>query len=395
MKKLRNDFYDKLKILMTPEQEESYMTYRAQRILLYNKYFLVLIMAFQLYNIIYAFFYTNGKFHSISSRVYTVLYASLFIVSLVWFMLTFYLKKDLGNNVKKVMFIQTFYGIFILLWAACITVYDQRISNNMNVYMIISLTVAMFVYFKPIWSFFIYVIFDVAIYLAIPFFKEAGKDTYGVNLNLTILTIMCLVISAYHYYFDRKNYIFQQLISQKNTQLENLLNQDTLTGLKNRRFLENELDVLLDKCREEQRAITFMMIDIDSFKSYNDLFGHVQGDECLRRISWRINHALDESSEFLIRYGGEEFLYIGLGVDEQTAQIKGHHFNEIIRKLVMGPSQHEPMGITISIGSRTVDWKNETGDNEWINYVNEADKALYAAKDRGKDKFVAYTDINQ
>lgn len=61
MKKLRNDFYDKLKILMTPEQEESYMTYRAQRILLYNKYFLVLIMAFQLYNIIYAFFDMHPK----------------------------------------------------------------------------------------------------------------------------------------------------------------------------------------------------------------------------------------------------------------------------------------------------------------------------------------------
>lgn len=88
--------------------------------------------------------------------------------------------------------------------------------------------------------------------------------------------------------------------------------------------------------------------------------GNPQGDEFLRRITWRIHNTLDEEYEYLIRYGGEEFLYIGIGIDESTAEGKTQYFNKIIRELVIGPSDREPMGITISIGSYTVNWDETT-----------------------------------
>ena len=131
-----------------------------------------------------------------------------------------------------------------------------------------------------------------------------------------------------------------------------------------------------------------MMLDIDSFKSYNDQFGHPQGDECLRRVTWRINKTLDGNNEYLIRYGGEEFLYIGLGIDQQAAECKGQYFNKIIRELVIGPSDQEPMGITISIGSYTLDWDNAVEYPNWKDCIDEADKALYMAKSGGRDKCV-------
>lgn len=381
---------NKLNILMTAEQEKGYISERANRMLIYNRFFLIVIMAFQLYNIIYAFIYTNGKFHTLASRVYTILYTSLFLASLICFIFTIYFKKNFEKNVKNIIFMQTLYGIFLLAWSASVTVYDQRVSNNVSVYMITSLTIAMFVYFKPICAILVYGILDFALFWIIPLFKQ-GSDMYGINVNLTVMTAMCIIICIYHYYYDRKNYLYQQVINQKNYQLENLSIQDVLTGLKNRRFLENELDSLFNECREDRTDITFMMIDIDSFKSYNDLFGHIQGDECLRRISWRINHELDENCEYLVRYGGEEFLYIGIGVDEKSAKAKGNYFNKIIRELVMGPSQNEPMGITISIGVCTVDWNDQ--DPEWLEYINKADKALYIAKNSGKDRCVCFSDI--
>lgn len=82
-----------------------------------------------------------------SEPVYTVFYAILIFVSLVCFFLTNHFKKHFPDNHRKVMHLQIFFGIFLLIWGACITIYDQRVSENISVYMIISLVVAMVVNF--------------------------------------------------------------------------------------------------------------------------------------------------------------------------------------------------------------------------------------------------------
>ena len=382
------DFLDKLQISMTAEQEEGYISTLAYRILRYNRFFLYVIIGIQLYNIGYAFLYTNGRFHTVPSRIYTILYLVLLLASLGALFTTNYLKKQLPANAKKVIRFQVFYGIILLLWSACITIYDQRVAENISVYLIVSLTVAMMIYFTPIQAILIYGILQFVLFWSLPLFKDPAKDNYGVNLNLTITTLMAVLICLYHYYSDRKHYLDQLTIKEKASQLEYLANQDALTGLWNRRFLEGEVDSLYQQCLNEKIPVTFMMIDIDDFKIYNDNFGHLQGDECLRRVSWRIRKELDKEHEHLIRYGGEEFLYIGIGIDEAAAKQKGFYFNEIVRELIIGPSNREAMGITISIGSYTTIWDKATISQAWIDCVKKADNALYLAKNSGKDKCV-------
>lgn len=387
MKKIK-EFINRLRVPMTAEQEAGYEAACAKQILNYANFFLFAIIAFQLYNIIYTLIYTNFRLHTMSSRVYTVLYTVLLIVCLASVLLVKRLKKQIPCNYKKVMFFQTLYGIFIILWAALVTAYDQRVSENMNVYLIISLTVAVLVYFKPIQSILTYGIFQFILLCLLPVFKDPAKDSYGVNVNLTIMTLMCIFISIYHNCYSRKHYLYQQIIIEKNSHLKYLANRDTLTGLRNRRFLEDKMDRLYGQCLDEGKPLTFMMLDIDSFKDYNDRFGHTQGDECLRRVSWRISSTLKEECEYLIRYGGEEFLYIGVGIDEKNAQEKAEHFNKIIRELITGPSECEPMGITISIGACTVLWNESDKQSKWTDFINKADKALYKAKNSGKDKCI-------
>lgn len=382
------DFLDKLQISMTAEQEEGYISTLAYRILHYNRFFLYIIMGIQLYNIGYAFLYTKGRFHTVPSRVYTILYLILLLASLGALFATSCLKKQIPINAPKVIHFQVLYGIILLLWSACITIYDQRVAENISVYLIVSLTVAMILYFTPTQAVLIYGILQFALFLIIPVFKTSAKDNYGVNLNLTITTLMAVLICLYHYYSDRKHYLDQLTIKEKASQLEYLANQDALTGLWNRRFLEGEVDSLYQQCLNEKIPVTFMMIDIDDFKIYNDNFGHLQGDECLRRVSWRIRKELDKEHEYLIRYGGEEFLYIGIGIDEAAAKQKGFYFNEIVRELIIGPSNREAMGITISIGSYTTIWDKATISQAWIDCVKKADNALYLAKNSGKDKCV-------
>jgi len=397
IKKFQNFLKDKLYIRMTAEQEMSYISTCAKRILYYERFFLFFIMAFQIYNIVYVFMYTKGRFHTTASRVYTALYAISLFVSLVCLFLVNHFKKHFPDNPRKVVHLQIFFGIFLLVWGACITVYDQRVSENISVYMIISLIVAMMVNFTPMQAISIYGILQFLLFWFLPLLKDPSKDSYGENVNLVVMTLMCVIISICHYYYARKHYLYQQIIIEQNSKLKHIAYHDSLTGLKNRRFLEEEMNDLYQQYFHEKIPLTFMMLDIDSFKSYNDQYGHMQGDECLRRVIWRIHNTLDGEHEYLIRYGGDEFLYIGIGIDESTAESKAQYFNKIIRELVIGPSDREPMGITISIGAYTVNWDETTEypTSNWEDCVSEADKALYIAKNSGKDKYICLTGKHQ
>ena len=224
----------------------------------------------------------------------------------------------------------------------------------------------------------------------LPLLRDPARDSYGEFVNLFVMTLMCVFISIYLNSYTRRNYLYQQIIVEKNEKLRQIAYQDSLTGLRNRRFLENEMDALYQSCAKEKIPLSFMMLDIDFFKNYNDRYGHLQGDECLRRVTWCIQNTLDPEHEYLVRYGGEEFLYIGLGVDAQAAEEKAQHINKIIRKLVIGPSDKDSMGVTISIGVYTVDWDKAAQEPKasWMAWVDEADKALYMAKNSGRDRYV-------
>ena len=210
-------------------------------------------------------------------------------------------------------------------------------------------------------------------------------DNYGNNVNMTIMTLMAVFISVYRYASDRKNYLNQQVIEEQNRRLSDAAVRDSLTRLRNRRFFDEKIDSLYQQCIETRAAMTVMMIDIDHFKIYNDTYGHQQGDECLRRMAWRLEQELDEKDEYLIRYGGEEFLYIGIGVEEKAAAEKAKQFNKVIRELVIGPSDQDLRSITISIGICS---RFPKEGEPWAEYIAEADAALYAAKNSGRDRCV-------
>lgn len=335
-------------------------------------------------------YYTGGQLHTKASRVYMFFYVSLLLVSLGCLLLIHGFRRSFPKDPKKVIYLQRFYGIFMLFWGACITIYDQRVSENISVYMITSLVVATVVNFTPLQAIVTYGAFQTLLFWFLPLFRNSDKDSYGEFVNLFVMTLMCVFISIYLNSYTRRNYLYQQVIVEKNEKLRQIAYQNGLTGLRNRCFLENEMDALYQSCAKEKIPLSFMMLDIDFFKNYNDRYGHLQGDECLRRVTWCIQNTLDPEREYLIRYGGEEFLYIGLGVDTQAAEEKAQHINKIIRKLVIGPSDEDSMGVTISIGVYTVDWDKAAQEPKasWMAWVDEADKALYMAKNSGRDRCV-------
>jgi diguanylate cyclase (GGDEF)-like protein/PAS domain S-box-containing protein len=171
----------------------------------------------------------------------------------------------------------------------------------------------------------------------------------------------------------------QQELQVANEKLRTLSLTDALTGLMNRRALEDCLERELARCIRSRAQLCLFMLDVDNFKSFNDSFGHVQGDEALRRIS-ALMQKWTRKGDLVARYGGEEFL----AILPDTGAIEGVRIAERLCKAV-AEAAWDHRAITASIGVATLDERNLSTDC----FVNEVDQALYAAKHRGKNQICA------
>lgn len=161
---------------------------------------------------------------------------------------------------------------------------------------------------------------------------------------------------------------------------------DSLTGLSNRRHLEERLKAIWNMALRSGKPVSAIMIDIDCFKEYNDNLGHTAGDECLKRISAALNDGLLRDHDVVARYGGEEFLIVLYDSDADGAQRVARRILQQVRELKLPhPDSHVASMVTISAGFATGQ-ASDLGDPHAL--VDSADKALYQAKERGRNRIV-------
>jgi diguanylate cyclase (GGDEF)-like protein len=134
------------------------------------------------------------------------------------------------------------------------------------------------------------------------------------------------------------------------------------------------------------------MIDIDYFKFYNDTYGHLGGDVCLRQVAQTLRARLKRKNDFIGRYGGEEFMVILPGVDHHDAMQLAETFRVDIHALEIPHTQSKNAPVvTISLGITTLTHFNDTDHSDSL--IHCADQALYQAKDLGRNRacFLPYT----
>jgi len=162
---------------------------------------------------------------------------------------------------------------------------------------------------------------------------------------------------------------------------------DELTGLFNRRGFDYRLRMELNRAKREQTIVSLLMIDIDNFKKYNDVYGHLQGDAALQIVARVIKNTLKRPADFAARWGGEEF--IALLPDTDMAGALG--LAEQIRKNIEGTAiiceDGSSAGVTVSIGANLL---MPTRDMSVHTFISGADKALYAAKESGRNRVNKY-----
>ncbi|HSR66147.1 MAG TPA: sensor domain-containing diguanylate cyclase [Xanthomonadaceae bacterium] len=173
----------------------------------------------------------------------------------------------------------------------------------------------------------------------------------------------------------------EQLAELQRT-LERLSYQDGLTGVANRRMFDTVLAREWEAARRTRQPLSLVLFDIDCFKQYNDHYGHLQGDECLRGVAQALLAASTRAQDFVGRFGGEEFVLVLPGTDAAGAVRVAERCRERILALRIAHARSGTGWVTASAGVAT----RVAGDGDPSALVEEADRRLYQAKQAGRNR---------
>ena len=185
------------------------------------------------------------------------------------------------------------------------------------------------------------------------------------------------------------NFVLEDEIAERKrveAQLREISLQDGLTGLANRRHFDNVLEVELQRAQRSSRPLSLVLIDIDDFKPFNDTYGHLKGDECLRRISRLIRETVKRTGDLVARYGGDELALILPDTDAEDALRIADGVREAVAAMAIPHAASAIEGcqlVTISAGIATMVPGRYSVPSDLIQV---ADDALYGAKRKGRNQ---------
>ncbi|MEL7296317.1 MAG: diguanylate cyclase, partial [Pseudomonadota bacterium] len=212
------------------------------------------------------------------------------------------------------------------------------------------------------------------------FLQSAGAPADAVGFEAFIICAMTSLAAIFIYNLEhtlRRSFLQQHA-------LEHLSNVDALTGLKNRRVFEESLEMLWKQGMRDKQPIGMILIDVDHFKNYNDLYGHAAGDRCLKTVGGLLRGAVKRPLDLAARLGGEEFALLCYGSTKKHVSALA----ESVRRAVVDASiPHAASSaaehVTVSVGAVFVQPGIGRSSQSLYQY---ADEALYAAKSNGRNR---------
>jgi diguanylate cyclase (GGDEF)-like protein len=165
-------------------------------------------------------------------------------------------------------------------------------------------------------------------------------------------------------------------------ELVRLARTDGLTGLYNQRYFHEILDREVRRCRRQDRPLTLVLVDVDSFKGFNDRHGHLAGDECLVRIATCLREACRRDIDMVFRYGGDEFVIVLPEAGHDIAREVCERVRERVQALGAD-------GISVSLGVAGLEEEEDARV-----FIRHADEAMYLAKQLGGDRSVVFGPVH-
>lgn len=181
----------------------------------------------------------------------------------------------------------------------------------------------------------------------------------------------------------------EDALAEANARLQALADQDSLTGLANRRAFDAALAREHQRARRENRDLALIMIDVDRFKAFNDIYGHPAGDDCLRRVALAIADTIARPGDLAVRYGGEEFAVLLPHTDEAGAAVIAERISQAVLGLAIPHSANAAGVVTVSAGVAA----QPCAQAKPGMLVDSADRALYRAKDFGRNAVIRASEV--
>jgi len=238
---------------------------------------------------------------------------------------------------------------------------------------------------------------DVAKYERKKFLHTYNDIMMQIGFILVFVIILIIGILLYVFRSIQHDHNRLEKVAKKlkivNKKLENASYTDSLTHLHNRRYFNFIYERELKRAKRSKSYITFMMLDIDYFKQYNDTYGHIEGDKALRKVAQVLQNTLKRPSDYIFRLGGEEF---GVLLSETDASNSAQLAREICDSLREEKIEHknslvcEYMTLSIGVVCCVAD---DALEDEVL--ISRADEMLYRAKESGRDRYIITTDISR
>jgi diguanylate cyclase (GGDEF)-like protein len=213
------------------------------------------------------------------------------------------------------------------------------------------------------------------------------EETFWVGIAACCMYISCMITSVLLQKTFNGNLELAYDLEQAKKQAENLARTDALTGLNNRRAFFDKAEPLFAYCKRSQQPVSALMLDVDHFKKINDSYGHAAGDIALRNLAQLIKTNLRDS-DLACRFGGEEFAVLLPNTNAEEAMGMANMLKQLMASTIIALADENALSLTASFG---IAENGETVED----LLNHADKAMYAAKNSGRNHVMSYCHISK
>jgi diguanylate cyclase (GGDEF)-like protein len=277
---------------------------------------------------------------------------------------------------EKLIYLTT----FLMLLSALVNTFEaQHISSDISIYIMILFAITASVRIKPPLMLSLLIIIYSLFVFYLPIYQPNKAYLLAHIINGLIVNILAYIISRTFYTYSIRDYEDKIAIKNQNRELQYLSEKDSLTNLYNKRMSDKLLDKFIKNSNNNEKTLYLSVIDLDYFKTINDEYGHLYGDEILKKFATSLKKSIRET-DIAIRYGGDEFLII-------FQDVSNKEINIILNRLLNEVSNPNFEGIQLSFSCGVAKWKNDTKED----LFERADSYMYKAKNAGRNNILIET----
>ena len=303
------------------------------------------------------------------------------LVFMIGFLLVTHRLKNRIQPNKTMFLLQYIVVVVIMASGIAIVTFDQLVTTNITPVLLISIITGTIFLIRPITSFILFATSYMTYYYLIALTITNQQILLSNRVNGITAIGIGFLLSLFLWHYNYINITQKRCIEMQQKKLEQMAYYDSLTDLPNRRLYEKLIKQEISLMQRYGHETVLIILDIDNFKKINDTYGHPVGDDILRQLADLLKSNVRDS-DTVFRFGGEEFIILM----PQTSLEGGYAFADRLRKLIMDK--------TFSIGPITVQITSsfgitsmgDTNSQNLEGYYHLADRALYLAKQRGKNR---------